>query len=113
MEGMKQTDLELNLPTKRTRKRAFPDEMNRAVPRADLDTARGHGGGRDANQRPEFDEECIGRVLPGNVPEQEREPAIFRHGSAIGVDAESALMYTVRRTSRHVSDVLEANRLLH
>ena len=33
---MKQTDLGLNLTTKRTRKREFLDEMNRVVPWADL-----------------------------------------------------------------------------
>ncbi|SPD61784.1 transposase (plasmid) [Cupriavidus taiwanensis] len=36
MWRMKQTDLGLNLSTKRTRKREFLDEMNRVVPWADL-----------------------------------------------------------------------------
>jgi hypothetical protein len=37
MPPMKQTDLGLNLSTKRTRKREFLDEMNRVVPWADLE----------------------------------------------------------------------------
>jgi IS5 family transposase len=59
---MKQTDLGLNLTTKRTRKREFLDEMNRVVPWADLVTLVAPFAPEGRKGRPPFAVETMLRI---------------------------------------------------
>jgi IS5 family transposase len=116
-EAMTQASLGLNLSTKRTRKREFVEEMERVV--NDLLGARGlllkSGTMVDAT--------LIAAPSSTKNREQARDPEMhqtkkgnqwyFGMKAHIGVDADSGLVHTVRGTAANVSDVTEANSLLH